>query len=149
MLYLRNPEPPPRDFSLNWIKNQKITASSHDAGYQEYMVSPAEGVAAIPTTDLPAAEAARPLFCAGITVLNALRTSGPRRRFWAPSKHSAGLGHLGNPICTPMGFRTFASRPEIRQGRTLARKVGRRSLYDTHAGDPVAELQKFGRAPSF
>src|ERR1700692_554737 len=57
-------------------KNEKITAISHDGGYAEYMISPAEAVASIPD-DLPAAEAA-PLLCAGITVFNALRNSGAR-----------------------------------------------------------------------
>src|SRR5579871_2906962 len=46
-------------------KSLKITGITHDGGYAEYMISPAEAVAAIPE-DLPAAEAA-PLLCAGIT----------------------------------------------------------------------------------
>src|SRR5579883_538689 len=47
-------------------KFEKITGISHDGGYAEYMISPAEAVAAMPE-ELPAAEAA-PLLCAGITV---------------------------------------------------------------------------------
>lgn len=52
---------------------EKITAISFDGGYAEYMVVPAEAVAAMPD-DLPAAEAA-PLLCAGIAVFNSLRNS--------------------------------------------------------------------------
>jgi D-arabinose 1-dehydrogenase-like Zn-dependent alcohol dehydrogenase len=62
------------DFML--CQFEKITAISFDGGYAEYMVAPAEAVAALPD-DLPAAEAA-PLLCAGITVFNSLRNSGAR-----------------------------------------------------------------------
>ncbi|MGB7330247.1 MAG: alcohol dehydrogenase catalytic domain-containing protein [Terriglobales bacterium] len=47
-------------------RSEKITGISFDGGYQEYMIAPAEAVAAIPE-EIPAAEAA-PLLCAGITV---------------------------------------------------------------------------------
>ena len=57
-------------------QNEKITGISYDGGYQEYMIAPAEAVAAVPD-ELAAAEAA-PLLCAGITVFNALRNSGAR-----------------------------------------------------------------------
>ncbi len=58
--------------------NGKITGISHDGGYAEYMISPAEAVAAMPD-DLKNDEAA-PLLCAGITVFNALRNSIARAR---------------------------------------------------------------------
>jgi alcohol dehydrogenase/propanol-preferring alcohol dehydrogenase len=124
-------------------KNQKITGISHDGGYQEYMVSPAEGVAAIPD-DLPAAEAA-PLLCAGITVFNALRNSGAHAGDLVAVQGIGGLGHLGIQYARQMGFRTFA----IGRGKdkeALARKLGAAHYIDTAAGDPVAELQKFGGA---
>jgi D-arabinose 1-dehydrogenase-like Zn-dependent alcohol dehydrogenase len=57
---------------------EKITAINHDGGYAEYMVTPAEAVAAIPD-DLPAA-------VQGI----------------------GGLGHLGIQYARQMGFRTVA-----------------------------------------
>ena len=72
-------------------QNEKITAISHDGGYQEYMVSPAEAVAAIPD-ELPAAEAA-PLLCAGITVFNALRNSDARAGDLVAVQGVGGLGH--------------------------------------------------------
>src|SRR5258708_36694906 len=49
-------------------QSEKITALTHDGGYAEYMVSPAEAVAAIPD-ELPPAQTA-PLPCAAITVFN-------------------------------------------------------------------------------
>ena len=124
-------------------QNEKITAISHDGGYQEYMVTPAEAVAAIPD-DLPAAEAA-PLLCAGITVFNALRNSGARAGDLVAVQGIGGLGHLGIQYARQMGFRTFA----IGRGKNkeaLARKLGAAHYVDTAGGDPVAELQKFGGA---
>src|SRR5215813_10803728 len=55
-------------------ENQKISGISYDGGYQQYMVAPAEALAAIPET-LSAVDAA-PLLCAGVTTYNALRHSG-------------------------------------------------------------------------
>jgi D-arabinose 1-dehydrogenase-like Zn-dependent alcohol dehydrogenase len=129
------------DFIL--CQEQKITGFSHDGGYAEYMVTPAEAVAAIPD-DLPATEAA-PLLCAGITVFNALRNAGARAGDLVAIQGIGGLGHLGIQYARQMGFRTFA----IGRGKDkepLARKLGATHFVDTAAGDPVGELQKFGGA---
>lgn len=124
-------------------KNEKITAITHDGGYQEYMVTPAEAVAAIPD-DLPAAEAA-PLLCAGITVFNALRNSGARPGDLVAVQGIGGLGHLGVQYARQMGFRTVA----IGRGgdkEALARKLGAHEYIDSAGGDPSAALQKLGGA---
>jgi D-arabinose 1-dehydrogenase-like Zn-dependent alcohol dehydrogenase len=124
-------------------QNEKITGISHDGGYQEYIVVPAEAVAAIPE-NLAAADAA-PLLCAGITVFNALRHSGARAGDLVAVQGIGGLGHLGVQYARQMGFRTFA----IGRGKdkeALARKLGAAHYVDTAAGDPSAELKKFGGA---
>lgn len=124
-------------------QNEEITGISYDGGYQEYMVVPAEALAAIPD-DLPAAEAA-PLLCAGITVFNALRNSGARAGDLVAVQGIGGLGHLGIQYARQMGFRTLA----IGRGKdkeALARKLGATHYVDTTAGDPAQELQKFGGA---
>ena len=124
-------------------RNEKVTGISHDGGYAEYVVVPAESVATIPD-DLPAAEAA-PLLCAGITVFNALRNSGARAGDLVAVQGIGGLGHLGIQYARQMGFRTFA----IGRGtdkEPLARKLGATHYIDTAAGDPAQELQKFGGA---
>ncbi|MGA3090897.1 MAG: alcohol dehydrogenase [Terriglobales bacterium] len=124
-------------------RNEKITGISHDGGYAEYVVSPAEAVAAIPD-DLPAADAA-PLLCAGITVFNALRNSGAHSGDLVAIQGIGGLGHLGVQYARQMGFRTFAiGRGRDKEG--LARTLGAAHYVDTAAGDPAAELQKFGGA---
>ena len=124
-------------------QNEKITGISYDGGYSEYIVVPAEAVAAIPD-DLSAADAA-PLLCAGITVFNALRNSGARAGDLVAVQGIGGLGHLGIQYAHQMGFRTFA----IGRGKDkepLARKLGAAHYVDTSAGDPAQELQKFGGA---
>jgi D-arabinose 1-dehydrogenase-like Zn-dependent alcohol dehydrogenase len=123
--------------------NEKITGITFDGGYAEYMISPAEAVAAIPD-DLSAADAA-PLLCAGITVYNALRNSGARPGDLVAVQGIGGLGHLGVQYAKQMGFRTVA----IGRGKdkeALARKLGATHYVDTAAGDPAAELQRFGGA---
>jgi D-arabinose 1-dehydrogenase-like Zn-dependent alcohol dehydrogenase len=129
------------DFVL--CRNQKITGISYDGGYQEYMVAPAEAVAAIPE-DLPAAEAA-PLLCAGITVFNSLRNAGARAGDTVAVQGLGGLGHLGIQYARQMGFRTVA----IGRGKdkeTLARKLGAHDYIDAAAGSPAEALQKLGGA---
>src|SRR5580704_17862498 len=124
-------------------QNEKVTAISHDGGYQEYMISPAEAVAAIPD-DLPAAEAA-PLLCAGITVFNALRNSGARAGDLVAVQGIGGLGHLGIQYARQMGFRTVAiGRGSDKQA--LAKKLGAHTFIDTSGGAPAAALQKMGGA---
>ena len=86
--------------------NEKITALSFDGGYAEYMVAPAEAVAAIPE-NLPAPDAA-PLLCAGITVFNAMRNAGARSGDTVAVQGIGGLGHLGIQYARRMGFRTIA-----------------------------------------
>jgi len=122
---------------------EKITGINHDGGYAEYMVTPAEAVAAMPD-HLPAAEAA-PLLCAGITVFNALRNSGARAGDLVAVQGIGGLGHLGIQYARQMGFRTVA----IGRGsdkETLARKLGASVYVDTAAGNPAEALQKLGGA---
>ena len=124
-------------------KNEKITGISHDGGYAEYLVSPAEAVAAMPG-DLPSDEAA-PLLCAGITVFNALRNSGARPGDLVAVQGIGGLGHLGVQYARQMGFRTVA----IGRGadkEPLARKLGATAYVDTAAGNPSEALQKLGGA---
>jgi D-arabinose 1-dehydrogenase-like Zn-dependent alcohol dehydrogenase len=124
-------------------KNQKITGISYDGGYAEYVVVPAEAVAAMPD-DLPADEAA-PLLCAGITVFNSLRHSGASAGQLVAVQGIGGLGHLGIQYARQMGFRTAA----IGRGgdkEALAKKLGAHSYIDTDAGSPAAALQALGGA---
>jgi D-arabinose 1-dehydrogenase-like Zn-dependent alcohol dehydrogenase len=124
-------------------KFEKITAIHFDGGYAEYMIAPAEAVAAMPE-DLHADEAA-PLLCAGITVYNALRNSGAQAGDLVAVQGIGGLGHLGIQYARQMGFHTVA----IGRGAdkaVLAKKLGAHEYVDTSAGAPAEALQKMGGA---
>ena len=124
-------------------KNEKITGVTHDGGYAEYMIAPAEAVAAMPD-ELEAADAA-PLLCAGITVFNAMRNSGATAGQTVAVQGIGGLGHLAVQYAKQMGFRTVAiGRGEGTE--ELARKLGAHIYLDTGKVNPVEGLQKLGGA---
>src|SRR5690349_14384054 len=79
------------DFSM--CLNRKVTGIDFDGGYAEYVIAPAEALAAIPE-GLPAEEAG-PFMCAGVTVFNALRSSRARVGDLVAVQGIGGLGHLG------------------------------------------------------
>jgi D-arabinose 1-dehydrogenase-like Zn-dependent alcohol dehydrogenase len=129
------------DFIL--CESAKVTGFSHDGGYAEYMISPAEAVAMMPE-DLPAEEAA-PLLCAGITVFNSLRNAGARAGDLVAVQGVGGLGHLGIQYAQRMGFVTVA----LNRGQDkapLAAKLGARHYIDSAATSPAEELKKMGGA---
>ena len=98
-------------------------------GYAEYMIAPAEAVAAIPE-DLPAAEAA-PLLCAGITVYNALRNANARAGISWPSRASEDWAIWG--FSTPA---RWASTPSP-SGGAGTRILWRRSWALTSTSTPA------------
>jgi len=107
------------DFAM--CVNRKVTGIDFDGGYAEYMIAPAEAVAAIPD-ELPPEEAG-PFMCAGVTVYNALRNSGARAGDVVAVHGIGGLGHLGVQYARQMGFETVA----LGRGKDkelLAKKLG-------------------------
>ena len=130
------------DFIL--CQNEKITAIHFDGGYADYMIAPAEAVAAMPDA-LPADEAA-PLMCAGITVFNSLRNAGARAGDIVAVQGIGGLGHLGIQYAHQMGFRTVAIGRGGADKEDLARKLGAHDYIDTDASKPAEALQKLGGA---
>src|SRR5215813_12205933 len=123
--------------------NRKVTGLDFDGGYAEYMIAPASTVAAIPD-NLPAEEAG-PFMCAGVTVFNALRTSGAHAGDVVAVHGIGGLGHLGVQYARQMGFETVAMN-RGRDKESLARKLGAHHYIDSSAEDAVANLQKLGGA---
>ena len=129
------------DFAM--CANRKITSIDFDGGYAEYMIAPAEALAAIP--DELAAEEAGPFMCAGVTVFNALRNSGARAGDVVAVQGIGGLGHLGVQYARKMGFETVA----LGRGKDkepLARKLGAHHYIDSDVVDPIGELHKLGGA---
>lgn len=129
------------DFAM--CVNRKVTGIDYDGGYAEYMIAPAEALAAIPD-ELPAEEAG-PFMCAGVTVFNALRNSGARAGDLVAVQGIGGLGHLGVQYARRMGFETVAlGRGQDKE--PLARNLGAHHYIDSNAVDTIAELQKLGGA---
>jgi D-arabinose 1-dehydrogenase-like Zn-dependent alcohol dehydrogenase len=123
--------------------NEKITGIHFDGGYQEYMLAPVEGLAAIPD-GLDAAEAG-PLLCAGITTFNALRHSGAGPGDIVAIQGIGGLGHLGVQWANKFGYHVVAIGRGPENG-DLAKKLGAKVYIDSKNSDAVAELQKLGGA---
>jgi D-arabinose 1-dehydrogenase-like Zn-dependent alcohol dehydrogenase len=120
-----------------------VSGLTFDGGYADYMVAPAEGIAAIPE-ELSAVEAA-PLMCAGITTFNCLRNGGARAGDVVAVLGLGGLGHLGVQYAAKMGFRTVGiARGKDRE--PLAMKLGAHHYIDSQSQDPAAELLKLGGA---
>lgn len=129
------------DFAM--CLNRKVTGVDFDGGYGEYMIAPAEALAAIPD-ELPAEEAG-PFMCAGVTVFNALRNSGARAGDVVAVQGIGGLGHLGVQYAHRMGFETVAlGRGKDKEA--LAKKLGAHHYIDSDVVDPIAELKKLGGA---
>ena len=124
-------------------ENAQIPGIVYDGGYAEYMVTSAQGLAAIPDA-LGFAEAA-PLLCAGITTFNALRHSGAMSGNLVAVQGLGGLGHLGIQYANKMGFETVAiGRGEDK--KDFAAKLGAHHYIDTNAVNPAEALQKLGGA---
>ena len=124
-------------------QNQQIAGISYDGGYQEYMIAPVEGLAAIPEA-LNAVEAA-PLLCAGITTFNALRHSGAHPGDLVAVQGVGGLGHLGIQFASKFGYRVAAigRGPE---DAALAKKLGASVYIDSNAERPAEVLRRLGGA---
>jgi D-arabinose 1-dehydrogenase-like Zn-dependent alcohol dehydrogenase len=120
-----------------------VTGITHDGGYGEYMIAPANSVARVP--DGLAATDAGPLMCAGITTFNALRNSGARPGDVVAVHGIGGLGHLAVQYARKLGFETVA----VARGADKAdfvRQLGAHYYIDSAAEDAAAALQKLGGA---
>ena len=120
-----------------------VTGFTSDGGYADYMVAPAETLAAIPA-ELSPVEAA-PLMCAGVTTFNSLLNCGATSGDLVAVLGIGGLGHLAVQFAAKMGFRTAA----IARGKDkepLARQLGAVHYIDSAAAEPAVELTKLGGA---
>lgn len=121
----------------------KITGLTSDGGYAEYLVAPAEALAAIPEA-LSFAEAA-PLMCAGVTTFNGLRHSGARPGDLVAILGLGGLGHLGVQFAAKMGFETVAIARGAEK-ESFAKELGAHHYIDSTITDVAAELKRRGGA---
>jgi D-arabinose 1-dehydrogenase-like Zn-dependent alcohol dehydrogenase len=87
-------------------RDLKIPGISYDGGYQEYLVAPVQGLAAIPQS--PSDAEAAPLLCAGLPAYNSLRHSGALPGDLVAVQGIGGLGHLGIRFASKFGYRVIA-----------------------------------------
>lgn len=123
--------------------NAKVTGISHDGGYADYTVVPAESVARIPE-DMSATDAG-PLMCAGVTTFNSLRNSGAQPGQTVAVQGIGGLGHLAIQYAARMGFRTVAISRGADKAQ-LASDLGAHEYIDTQSTSAADALQKLGGA---
>ena len=124
-------------------QNGRVTGLTQDGGYADFLVTPADTLAAIPDT-VTDAEAA-PLMCAGVTTFNGLRESRARAGDLVAVLGLGGLGHLGVQFAARMGFETVAVARGSEKGR-FARDLGAHHYVDSTAEDVATELTSLGGA---
>ena len=124
-------------------QNASIPGISYDGGYADYVVAPAEALAAVPES-LKSVDAA-PLLCAGITTFNSLRNTGARPPDTVAVLGMGGLGHLGIQFAAKMGFNTIAIARGAEKEK-FAHELGARHYIDSTAVDVAEALQKLGGA---
>lgn len=121
----------------------KTTGLSADGGYAEYLVAPADALAAIP--EGLSFEEAAPLMCAGVTTFNGLRHSGARAGDVVAVLGLGGLGHLGVQFAAKMGFEVVAVARGAEK-ESFAKDLGAHHYIDSTTSDVADELKKLGGA---
>jgi D-arabinose 1-dehydrogenase-like Zn-dependent alcohol dehydrogenase len=134
---------PCRRGDLIACQNALIPGVTYDGGYADYIVVPAEAVAAVPDS-LKSAEAS-PLLCAGITTFNALRNTGAQPPATVAVLGLGGLGHLGVQYAAKMGFNTVAIARGADKAK-FAHELGARHYIDSTTENVAESLQKLGGA---
>jgi D-arabinose 1-dehydrogenase-like Zn-dependent alcohol dehydrogenase len=134
---------PCRRGDLVACQNALIPGLTYDGGYAEYVVAPAEAIAAVPDS-LKSVDAA-PLLCAGITTFNALRNTGAEPPDTVAILGMGGLGHLGVQFAAKLGFNTVAIARGADKAK-FAHDLGARYYIDSTQEDVAESLKKLGGA---
>jgi propanol-preferring alcohol dehydrogenase len=130
-----------REGRENICKNRGITGVTVDGGYAEFMVAKASHVIPVPDA-LDSAEAA-PLFCAGVTVVRALRNADVRSGQSVAVFGVGGLGHLAVQAACAMGAEVIAVDVDDAK-LALAKESGAVRTMNSSKVDAGAELRASG-----
>ncbi|PCH38836.1 GroES-like protein [Wolfiporia cocos MD-104 SS10] len=124
-----------------------VTGFTFDGGHAEYMYAPERAVASLPEEVLTNASYAElaPLFCAGVTVFDAIRTSE-----WSPGdiclvQGIGGLGHLAIQYAAKLGLKVIAVSSGSSKAE-LALSLGAHAYLDASSTDVVAHILALGGA---
>jgi D-arabinose 1-dehydrogenase-like Zn-dependent alcohol dehydrogenase len=134
---------PCRRGDLVACQNASIPGITYDGGYADYVVAPAEALAAVPDS-LDSTEAA-PLLCAGITTFNAIRNSNARAGDLVAILGIGGLGHLAVQYAAKMGFEVVAIARGADKAQ-FAKELGAHHYIDSTTEDVAQSLKKLGGA---
>ncbi|HMA08559.1 MAG TPA: zinc-dependent alcohol dehydrogenase, partial [Ramlibacter sp.] len=132
---------PCREGRENMCRKGLITGVMVDGGYAEYMVARASHALRVP--EGLTAEAAAPLFCAGLTVYRALKSAevGPGNRVGIFGV--GGLGHLAVQIAKAWGAEVIALDVDPAK-LELARSLGAAQTFNAANADDIKALRKQG-----
>ncbi|KAF9062148.1 hypothetical protein BDP27DRAFT_1451905 [Rhodocollybia butyracea] len=128
-------------------KNLNYTGFTIDGGYAEYMYAPETAVVHLDEDMLQRNSYAElaPLFCAGATVFDAIRTSKWNVGDRCLVQGIGGLGHLAVQYAAKMGLVVYAASSGSSK-RDLALKLGATEYIDSSTTNVVEYMQSLGGA---
>ena len=127
----------------NLCSKQMITGATVDGGYAEFIKAKASHVLKVP--DSLSSEEAAPLFCAGVTVYHAIKSSGIKPRQRLVVFGVGGLGHLAVQIAKCFGALVIAV--DIADDKLdFARRLGADTTMNAANEDVVKQIRKMGGA---
>jgi alcohol dehydrogenase, propanol-preferring len=127
----------------NLCTKQMITGATVDGGYAEFIKAKASHALKVP--DALSSEEAAPLFCAGVTVYHAIKSSGIKPRQRLAVFGVGGLGHLAVQIAKCFGAQVIAV--DIADDKLeFAKRLGADVILNASNEDVVKEIRKLGGA---
>src|SRR5215510_14801106 len=127
----------------NLCSNQSITGATVDGGYAEFIKAKASHALRVP--DVLTSDEAAPLFCAGVTVYHAIKSSGIKPRQRLVVFGVGGLGHLAVQIAKCFGAQVIAV--DIADEKLeFARSLGADVTMNAAKEEVVKQIRKMGGA---
>ncbi|PBK63959.1 GroES-like protein [Armillaria solidipes] len=128
-------------------KHAAYTGFSHDGGHAEYVYAPETSVITLPEEALQTFSYAElaPLFCAGATVFDAIRTTKWCHGDICIVQGIGGLGHLAVQYAAKMGLKVYAVSSGSSK-RDLALSIGAYDYIDSSSTNAVEKIQSLGGA---
>jgi alcohol dehydrogenase, propanol-preferring len=127
----------------NLCSKQMITGATVDGGFAEFIKAKASHVLKVP--DALTSEEAAPLFCAGVTVYHAIKSSGIKPRQRLVVFGVGGLGHLAVQIAKCFGAEVIAV--DIADDKLeFASRLGADKVINAANEDVVKQIRKMGGA---
>ena len=132
-----------REGRENLCSSQMITGATVDGGFAELMNAKASHALKVP--DALTSDEAAPLFCAGVTVYHAIKSSGIKPGQRLALFGIGGLGHLALQIAKCFGAKVIAI--DVAEDKLdLARRLGADIGMNAATDEVVKQIRKMGGA---